>query len=99
MKVAFQGELGAFSQQAIRQFLGADARPVPCLRFDEVFTALAEGRVHAAAVSMENTLHGSVHENYDLLLKHDFTITAETNVRIVLNLIVPPGVAFRSVRQ
>lgn len=99
MKVAFQGELGAFSQQAIRQFLGPRAKPIPCPRFDEVFAALAKGRVDAAALPFENTLHGSVHENYDLLIKHDFVITAETNVRITMNLIAPPGLALRDVRQ
>ena len=99
MRVAFQGELGAFSQQAIRQFLGASARPVPCPLFDQVFTALAAKRADAAAIPIENTLHGSIHENYDLLIKHDFIITAETNVRIVHNLIAPPGMTFRQVRR
>jgi prephenate dehydratase len=99
MKVAFQGELGAFSQEAIRQLLGSKARPVACQRFDEVFAALEQRRVPAAVIPMENTLHGSVHENYDLLLKHDFTITAETNVRIVHHLIAPSGTAFAQVRK
>jgi prephenate dehydratase len=99
MKVAFQGEPGAFSQQAIVQFLGVKARPVPCPRFDDVFNALAEGKVDCAAVPFENTLHGSVIENYDLLLKHDFAITAETYVRVMLNLIAPPGVTFRQVKR
>ena len=98
MKVAFQGELGAFSQQAIRQLLGARAQPVPCERFDQVFDALAKRTVNAAAIPIENTLHGSIHENYDLLLRHDFTVTAETNVRVVHNLIAPPGLEFRGVR-
>ena len=99
MKVAFQGELGAFSQQAIRQLLGSRANPVPYQRFDEVFAALRRKKVSAAVLPIENTLHGSVHENYDLLLRYDFEITAETNVRIVHNLIAPPGVAFESVRK
>jgi prephenate dehydratase len=99
MQVAFQGELGAFSQQAIAQFLGPDAVPVPYNRFDQVFASLAAGKVQAAALPVENTLHGSVHENYDLLLKHDFEITAETAVRIVLNLIAPPGVGFTKIRK
>jgi len=97
MKVAFQGESGAFSQEAIRQLLGAKAAPVACRRFDEVFDALARRRVAAAIAPIENTLHGSVHENYDLLLKHDFAITAETNVRIVHNLIAAPGTRFRQI--
>lgn len=99
MKVAFQGELGAFSQQAIVQLLGPRAQPVPRQRFDEVFAALRAGEVDAAALPIENTLAGSVHENYDLLLKYDFEITAETSVRIVHNLIAPPGVKFSAIRR
>jgi prephenate dehydratase len=99
MKVAFQGELGAFSQQAIEQLLGAKARPVPQARFDQVFAALDKGSVEAAAIPIENTLHGSIHENYDLLLKYDFAITAESNVRIVHNLIAPPGLSLAQVRK
>jgi len=99
INVAFQGELGAFSQQAIHQLLGSGARPVPRQRFDEVFAALAEGEVDAAVLPIENTLAGSVHENYDLLLKFDFEITAETSVRIVHNLIAPPGVTFRQITK
>lgn len=99
MRVAFQGELGAFSQQAIRQLLGPRAEPVPYQRFDEVFAALRGEKVDAAVLPIENTLHGSVHENYDLLLRYDFEITAETSVRIVHNLIAPPGVPFERVRK
>jgi len=99
LKVGFQGELGAFSQQAIRQLLGPRAIPHPRQRFDEVFAALRAGEVDAAALPIENTLAGSVHENYDLLLKYDFEITAEANVRIVHNLIAAPGVKFSAVRH
>jgi prephenate dehydratase len=99
MKVAFQGELGAFSQQAIRQLLGPRAEPAPYQRFDEVFAALRGKKVSAAVLPIENTLHGSVHENYDLLLRYDFEITAETSVRIVHNLIAPPGIPFERVRK
>ena len=99
MKIAFQGELGAFSQQAIRQLLGPRGEPAPYQRFDEVFAALRGKKVDAAVLPIENTLHGSVHENYDLLLRYDFEITAETSVRIVHNLISPPGVTFERVRK
>jgi prephenate dehydratase len=98
-RAAFQGELGAFSQQAIRQLLGERAAPVACPRFDAVFSALEAGEVNVAVVPLENTLAGSVHENYDLLLKFPFEITAETSVRVVHNLMAPPGVTFRSLRK
>jgi prephenate dehydratase len=99
MRAAFQGELGAFSQQAVAQLLGASAKPIPRPWFDQVFAALAKGEVDAAVIPIENTLHGSVHENYDLLLKHDFVITGETSVRIVHNLIAPAGLPFAKVRK
>ena len=98
MKVAFQGELGAFSQEAVRQLAGVRAKSQPRERFERVFASLGAGEVDAAALPIENTLAGSVHENYDLLLKYDFEITAETNVRIVHHLIAPPGVPFDSIR-
>ena len=99
MRVAFQGELGAFSQQAIRQFLGMKAVPVPRPRFEDMFQALRKGAVDAAAVPIENTLAGSVHENYDLLIKFPFEITAETNVRVVHNLIAPAGTQLKDIRH
>jgi prephenate dehydratase len=99
VRVAFQGERGAFSQQAIRQLLGDAVRTEPCQRFDEVFTTLRDRGADAAVVPIENTLHGSVHENYDHLLHYDFPIVGETNVRIVHNLIAPPGVSFSSIRR
>ncbi len=98
-KVGFQGELGAFSQEAIRRLLGDGALPVPFQRFDEVFQALAGGKIDAAVIPIENTLAGSVHENYDHLLRFDLRIAGETNVRIVHNLIVPPGVRFADLRR
>jgi prephenate dehydratase len=97
--VAFQGEPGAFSQRAIVQLCGPKVSIVPCQRFDEVFKALDRGKVSGAVIPIENTLHGSVHENYDHLLNFKFEIIAETNVRIVHNLIAPPGVGFRAIKR
>ena len=96
---AFQGDRGAFSQQAVVKLLGESAEVLPCQRFEEVFQNLQKKCVTAAVIPIENTLAGSVHENYDHLLNYDFQIVGETSVRIVHNLIVPPGVAFRQVRR
>ncbi len=98
-RAAFQGELGAFSQQAIRQLLGPDAQPVANQRFIEAFRALQNGEVTAAVIPIENTLHGSVHENYDHLLNFGLPIVAETSVRIVHNLIACPGVPFSQIKK
>lgn len=99
LRAAFQGELGAFSHEAAMRLLGRGVNVQPCQRFEAVFRALADSEVDAAVIPIENTLHGSVHENYDHLLHFDHKIVAETSVRIVHNLIAAPGVAFKSVRR
>ena len=97
--IAFQGARGAFSEEAARKLAGPRIAVLPCEGFEDVFRSLQEGRVTGAVVPIENTLAGSVHENYDLLLKHRLPILFETRVRIVHNLIAPPGVSLRSVRR
>lgn len=96
---AFQGERGAFSEEAARRLLGPDAAVLPCQSFQEVFERLKSKEASAAVIPIENSLHGSVHENYDHLLHYDFRIAGETSVRIVHNLIARPGVAFRQIRR
>lgn len=98
-RVGIQGELGAFSQEAARQLLGNRAEVTPYQRFEEVFRALERKKIESAVIPIENTLAGSVHENYDHLLNFDVGIVAETNVRIVHNLIAPPGVRFGNIRK
>ena len=88
--VAFQGARGAFSEQACRSLLGDGLELKPFERFVDVFEALASGEVQHAVVPIENTLAGSVHENYDHLLNFKLPILAETRVRIVHNLIGRP---------
>ncbi len=98
-RVAFQGERGAFSEEAARQLLGRNLDLHPLPRFEEVFQALAARRVDYAVIPIENTLHGSVHENYDHLLRFRLPIVGETHVRIVHNLIARPGTRFSDVRR
>ncbi len=99
IRAAFQGERGAFSHEAAMRLLGAEVEVVPRPRFEDVFLALRDGLVDAAVIPIENTLHGSVHENYDHLLNFDFRITGEASVRIVHNLIAPPSLRFSQVRR
>jgi prephenate dehydratase len=99
IRTAFQGELGAFSQIAVKQLLGEAAVPQPCERFEQVFRRLSEGTADAAVIPIENTLHGSIHENYDHLLNFDLQIAGETSVRIVHNLIACPGVKWKQIRR
>ena len=98
-RAGFQGALGAFSQEAVRQLLGDRVDVAPYSRFEDVFRALSRGKIDAAVIPIENTLAGSVHENYDHLLRFDVRIVGETNVRIVHNLIAPPGVRFKDIRK
>src|SRR5579872_1713286 len=99
LPVAFQGERGAFSEEAARRLAGSEVVVLPCARFEDVFRSLKEGRASGAVVPIENTLAGSVHENYDHLVNFDFRIVAETSVRIVHNLIAPKGVPFSKIRR
>src|SRR5215472_7592141 len=95
--VSFQGEAGAFSQIAARELAGPDATPVPVPTFVEVFESVASGKCEAAVIPIENTLHGSVHENYDHLLHFELEIQGETFVRIVHNLIALEGVRIHDI--
>ncbi len=98
-RIGFQGALGAFSQEAVVQLLGDKVEVVPFPRFEDVFRALTRRKIDAAVIPIENTLAGSVHENNDHLLHFDVRIAAETNVRIIHNLIAPPGIRFKDIRK
>jgi prephenate dehydratase len=95
----FQGEPGAFSHQAARKLLGAKVKCVACPSFKSVFEALRAGKISHAVIPIENTLHGSVLENYDHLLSFNFPICGETSVRISHHLIAMPGIARAAIRQ
>jgi prephenate dehydratase len=97
--IAFQGARGAFSEEAARRLLGPDVAVLPCERFEDIFRSVKEGRTAGAVVPIENTLAGSVHENYDHLQHFDLPIVAETSVRIVHNLIAMPGVSFAKIKR
>ena len=97
--IAFQGERGAFSEEATRRLLGHGVKALPCTRFEDLFRNLKDGRAAGAVVPIENTLAGSVHENYDHLVNFELPIVAETSVRIVHNLIALPGVKFSQIKR
>ena len=97
--VAFQGELGAFSEMAARAYFGEDVAVAPYPTFAALFEAVMGGTSTHGMVPIENSLAGSIHENYDLLLKHDVQIVGELKLRIVHTLIVHPGVPVEDVRR
>ena len=97
--VAFQGERGSFSEEAAYKHLGPHIRVQPCETFVATFQSVAGRKSRYCLVPIENTLAGSVYENYDLLLENQLHIVAEVNLRIVHNLVAFPGTALRDLRQ
>lgn len=99
MRAAFQGERGAYSEEAARALLGAGIDVLPCDTFDEVFAAVESGACERGVVPLENSLAGSIHRNYDLLLRHNLYIVGEHNQRISHCLIAQPGVRIEEIRR
>ncbi|HTY58580.1 MAG TPA: prephenate dehydratase [Bacteroidota bacterium] len=90
MNVAFQGIHGAYSEAAARSNLGKDVTTVPCETFAEVFDRVERRRSDRGVIPIENSLAGSIHENYDLLLAHGLHIVGEQHERIEHALMCPP---------
>ena len=96
--IAFQGEAGAYSERAAKEFFRDQAiMTLPCRSFGETFAAVRDGKATAAAVPIENSLAGSVHQNYDLLLRHKLSIVAEIKLRIQLHLMALPKVPLNNI--
>lgn len=99
MRVAYQGEAGAFSENAARRLLGAEITGVPCHSFEDMFASVGSGNADCCIAPIENSLAGSIHRNYDLLLQSELSIAGETSMRIVHNLIAPPEVSLPEIRR
>jgi len=97
--IAFQGEYGAFSEMAARSHFGQDVDVAPQPDFAHLFRAVEDGSASHGMVPIENTLMGSIYENYDHLLKHGLSIVGESKLRIVHNLIVNEGVGLEDIRE
>ena len=98
MTIAYQGEPGAFSEAASRR-LDPGAELMPCPSFEEVFDAVAAGRVSYGVVPIENSIGGSIHRNYDLLLAHDLPIVAEVELPVVHHLLALPGATMAGLKR
>jgi prephenate dehydratase len=99
MRVAFQGEPGAFSEAAAVQLLGEEIQTVPRGTFDATFRVIAENAADALLVPVENTLAGSVVRVYDLLLESPLEICGETILPIEHHLMGYPGATFEGLRS
>ncbi|HXO85960.1 MAG TPA: prephenate dehydratase [Gemmatimonadales bacterium] len=97
--VAIQGEAGSFSHAAALEAYGPGIRLVPCATFVELFRSVETGQATSGMVPIENTLAGSVHENYDLLSAHQLHVVGEAELRIRHCLIASPHVGRADVRR
>ncbi|NOZ28664.1 MAG: prephenate dehydratase [Chloroflexi bacterium] len=99
MIVAFQGEHGAYSEEAIRQNLGDEVETLPCRSFEDLFAAVESGRAELAALPVENSVAGSINRAYDLLLERDLKIWGEIVLHVRHNLMAPPGTTLEQLTQ
>jgi prephenate dehydratase len=98
MRIAFQGEPGAYSEAAALRF-SDHADLLPCESFEDVFASVAAGKATHGILPVENSIGGSIHRNYDLLLEHDLPIVGEVTVPITHNLMALPGTALSDVKR
>jgi chorismate mutase/prephenate dehydratase len=98
VKVAFQGERGAYSESAVFQLFGDATEAKPCRDFKEVFENVETQRTQFGVVPVENSLEGSVTQNYDLFLKYDLKVCGEVIVKVEHCLIANPGTTLADIK-
>ncbi len=89
--VAFQGEHGAYSEEAVRQHFGANVETMPCHAFENIFDAVEHGEADFGAVPVENSTAGSINKAFDLLLEHDLRVHGEILLRVRHCLLTTAG--------
>ena len=99
MKVAFQGERGAYSEEAVIQFFGEEAESLPCRDLPSVFNAVESGKADYGVVPVENSIEGSVNETYDLLLTTGLRVCGEIHLRVRHFLLAHPEAEPSKIRR
>ena len=99
LRVAVLGGAGTYSDEAAITFFGDSIQIIGKSDFDDIFRAVSLGQAERGIVPIENSLAGSIHRNYDLLLRHDLSIIGETQIHIAHQLIALPGVTLANVKK
>ena len=97
-RIAFQGLAGAYSELALYRHFGKKVHALGCEDFAAVFEAVVDGSADAGFIPVENTIAGTVVENYDMLLVHPVTITAEVFMPIRHCLLAPRGATLQQIK-
>lgn len=97
--VAFQGEIGAYSEEAAFSFFGPSAQVKPCESLDEVFKLVEQDDAQFGIIPIENSLEGSISKSYDLLLDSSLKVRGEIELRVSHCLIAGPGTTLDSVKR
>jgi 3-deoxy-7-phosphoheptulonate synthase len=98
-RAAFMGRVGTFSHKACRQYFGPTVAAVALPTFPSIFDAVKSGAVDYGIIPLENSLSGSIHENYDLLRDYDLRIIGDVAIRIMHNLVARPGTQLTAIRR
>ena len=98
LRIAFQGELGAYSEMAVYSFFGESVEVQPCKSFDDVFESVKTGDVDYGVVPVENSIEGSVNRTYDLFLEYDLKVCGEIIIRISHCLIAHEGTKINQIK-
>lgn len=99
VKVMYHGVPGSFSHKACLQFFGPDILHQGSTSFRDVFASVERGDATLGIIPVENSLTGSIHENYDLLLEYDLRIVGEVTLRVMHNLLAAEDVALDEIRR
>jgi len=99
VEVAFQGEIGAYSEEAAFQFFGSSIQIKPRETLEEVFKVVEEGGVGFGVVPVENSLEGSISRVYDLLLDSTLRVCGEIELRVIHCLIASPGAGLDTIKR
>lgn len=99
MRIAFQGEHGAYSEGAIIEHFEGDLETIPYETFEDVFASVAEKDCDCGFIPIENSLAGSIHRNYDLLLQNQLEVIGEHSFRVSHCLIGCPGSNIAEIRM